>query len=259
VSKILPWISLGLAGLALAIIVGIVVSNQAATRAGGYVPDSNDIGFCQVDSGDIFEARFRQCDNATSDPMWIQFCLTEDLDPSSCYLNPDANGHAGSSTNGGQEASLAGTCYLSESDGFESTLDECLGTDSAQQWCQAGIAFNDPSCEVLVALPGDDQSTLPVGDQGDCYYPNPEARFEATLDECQQEFGTIEWCPSGQSQGSRGCVDISSHDPGLCYFGNQNLGRAPERLEYDACSDQEGAIRWCPPGAESDAACVDIE
>jgi hypothetical protein len=140
VSKLLPWISLGLAGLALAIIVGIVVSNQAATSAG-----------------------------------------------------------TASST-----------------------------------------------------------SAAVDGSQGDCYYPNPEAHFEATLDGCQQEFGTVEWCPSGQPQGSQGCVAIS-YDPGLCYFGSQNAGRAPERFDYEDCSSQEGAASWCPPGAASDAVCVDIE
>jgi hypothetical protein len=158
--RTLPWIALGLAIIALAITIGLL-AQSSSVGTGAFVPGRQDLGNCYLNDGEVFLARFSECDSYTSQPHWAQFCLVDqdENETSDCYTNPELEVDD-SLTN--QSSQTIGDCYTTtinaspeyKADG-QLSLEECSNIDYVEErngetwfaWCApAGSAYGSSSC-----------------------------------------------------------------------------------------------------------------
>lgn len=183
----LPWISLGIALIALAVVVGLVISGNVGTRAyRGYRAGPNDTGACVLQDYTVYLGlQFKRCDN---DPTWTAFCAAEteeqaieNLENSDiCYQNP------------AQDRRIQ---------------QETPAPDTGGQFDDAICLEGDPNC---LEIPGGEdiqQFDDTVEKIGNCVLIDETVLPDLTLDFCANEYPTTWylWCENGLEIGDPNC------------------------------------------------------
>jgi hypothetical protein len=259
-TKVLNWIALGLGVLALAVAVGLLVSSNAATRAGrGYVPGSRDVGTCELDSGDILtDVMFRQCDNAIGDPLWLRFCLGDGQDQAFCYDNPEL---------GAQRNVLNEEIITQDQSGFNeecATLDggPCATEEDYQEFCERtgggedcfSIDFDVTAVEEGWCILSNEDNTQIRDAEATCtsrtepawylWCPDP---LEPFSDDCFINPSFVQNIPPGEENTPFG---------GDCWFTGDQL---VQNISPSTCQDSDGE-EWCFAGdPRGSANCIQFE